>query len=85
VRKLSVVAWLVARIRHILEHYAKCNATPQHTRDWAAQHIRDRDARRKGRDSVKEMESAVVPDGMDVSAHRLSAWDHGSGPDDGRQ
>jgi hypothetical protein len=42
----------------ILEHHVKCNTTPQHTRDWAAQQISDRDARRKGKDSVKKMESA---------------------------
>ena len=44
-------------VARILGHYAKCNATPQPTHDWAAQQISDRDARRKGKDSVRKMES----------------------------
>jgi hypothetical protein len=44
-------------VARILEHYAKCNATPQLTRDWAAQQISDRDAR-KGKDPVRKMEGA---------------------------
>ena len=41
-------------VARILEHYAKCNATPQLTRDWAAQQIIDRDARRKGKQGLSQ-------------------------------
>jgi hypothetical protein len=44
-------------VARILDHYARCNATPQHTRDWAAQQISKIDARRKGKESVKKMET----------------------------